>query len=118
MAVMRDLADIGFTLSIDDFGTGYSSLSYLRKFPVNKIKIDRSFVAEITEDRDAEAIANSIISLGHSLGLKVVAEGIETDAQCQHLAERRCDEGQGYLFSRPVSAAGFQDFLTSHSLTS
>jgi EAL domain-containing protein (putative c-di-GMP-specific phosphodiesterase class I) len=89
-------------LAVDDFGTGYSSFSYLKHLPLDALKIDRSFVREVTMSLDDAAITTAIIAMGHALGLHVVGEGIETEAQRQVLLEQGCDEMQGYLFSRPV----------------
>ncbi len=98
------LHDMGVGLAIDDFGTGYSSLSYLRMFPINHLKLDRSFVKEIGEDQDSAAICDATIGLAHSLGLKLVAEGVETEVQCDYLRSKGCDLVHGYLFSRPLPA--------------
>ena len=100
--MLATLRRLGVQLSIDDFGTGYSSLSYLRKFEIDSIKIDKSFVDDIGRDVNADAICDAIIRLGHSLGKRIVAEGVETEVQCEFLRERRCDEAQGYLFARPM----------------
>ena len=102
MATMRDLKLMGLTLSIDDFGTGYSSLSYLRRFPIDVLKIDQSFVHDITDDLNHATLASSIVSLAHILKLKVIAEGVETLIQLDYLRRHHCDEIQGYFFSRPV----------------
>lgn len=102
IALLHELTEMGLLLAIDDFGTGYSSLSYLKSFPIHAIKIDRSFVKEINTDSDNAAIAMAIISMAHSLRLKVVAEGVETGAQLEFLCRQGCDEIQGYLFSPPV----------------
>jgi predicted signal transduction protein with EAL and GGDEF domain len=102
--VLRDLADLGLMLSMDDFGTGYSSLSYLHRFPLRTLKIDRSFVAEIETCKESYEIVQTIVALGHALGMKVIAEGIETKGQVAMLRVLKCDLGQGYLFSRPVNA--------------
>jgi EAL domain-containing protein (putative c-di-GMP-specific phosphodiesterase class I) len=113
----HDLADIvakmsalkahGIGLSLDDFGTGFSSLSYLRQLPLDQLKIDQSFVADMLRSSGAAAIAQTVITLGHSLGLDVIAEGVETDEQRQFLAGLGCDAYQGYLFSRPLPLAAF-----------
>jgi diguanylate cyclase (GGDEF)-like protein len=105
------LNGMGVTISLDDFGTGYSSLSYLRKFPIDRIKIERAFVAEVTTSRGGAALTSAIIAMAHSLGLAVVAEGVETTEQEAFLAERGCDEYQGFLFSRAVTAEEFVRFL-------
>ncbi len=113
LATLRAFADAGIKLSIDDFGTGYSSLSYLKRFPVDELKIDRSFVNDIGLADGNEAIVVAIIAMGHSLGLRIVAEGIETHEQLAFLRAHGCDEGQGYLFSRPVSADEFAQLLVA-----
>ncbi|RSZ57443.1 EAL domain-containing protein [Massilia atriviolacea] len=101
---MRELKAMGISLSIDDFGTGYSSLSALKSFPISTLKIDKSFVRELADNSDDQAIAMAVISLGHMLNLRVIAEGVETEQQCTFLRDNDCDEMQGYLFSRPVPA--------------
>ncbi len=101
---LRDLNGMGVKIAIDDFGIGYSSLSYLRHFPINKLKIDKTFVDSITTDPSNEAISRAIITLAHSLRITVVAEGVETAEQMEMLRVMGCDEAQGYLVSRPVSA--------------
>jgi diguanylate cyclase len=100
--VFDELAALGTELSIDDFGTGYSSLAYLRRLPSRQIKIDRSFVMDLDTCSDALAIVEAVIRLAHALGLAVVAEGVETEAQRDLLRQLQCDEFQGYLFARPV----------------
>ncbi|HEY0846966.1 MAG TPA: EAL domain-containing protein [Noviherbaspirillum sp.] len=100
--VLRELKEMGLRLSIDDFGTGYSSLSYLQRFPVDRLKIDQSFVRDIGADPNDAIIARAIISLGHNLGMSVLAEGVSTAEQLSFLRENGCDEMQGFLFSRPV----------------
>jgi EAL domain-containing protein (putative c-di-GMP-specific phosphodiesterase class I) len=96
------LSELGVRLAIDDFGTGYSSLNYLKRFPIDTVKIDRSFVMEIPTNQDDMAITTAVIAMAHRLDLEVVAEGVETLEQLAFLAEQECEYGQGYLFSRPV----------------
>jgi diguanylate cyclase (GGDEF)-like protein len=112
-SVLRELKMMGVHLAVDDFGTGYSSLSYLRQFPIDVLKIDRSFVNQITADPDDSTIVNAIINMGKSLKHLVVAEGIETQLQRAYLQTQSCAEGQGYLFSRPLAAAQFAQLLQS-----
>ena len=111
IATLDRLSGLGVKLSIDDFGTGYSSLSYLKRFPLDKLKIDQSFVRDIVVDADDWAIASAIISMGHSLRLKVIAEGVELVEQLEMLTAKGCDEVQGYHFSRPVPADDFAELL-------
>jgi len=107
------LRSLGVELSIDDFGTGYSSLAYLKRFPCASLKIDGSFVRDVTTNTDDAAIATAIISLAHNLRMRVIAEGIETDGQRRFLEREQCDAGQGYFFSRPVPPDDFLHFVTS-----
>jgi EAL domain-containing protein (putative c-di-GMP-specific phosphodiesterase class I) len=110
---LEGLRSLGVRVAIDDFGTGYSMLSRLRDFPLDTLKVDRSFVQEIA-NRDEEApIVAATIAMAHSLGLRVVAEGVETDAQLAYLRARSCDVAQGYLLSRPVEADQVEALLTS-----
>jgi EAL domain-containing protein (putative c-di-GMP-specific phosphodiesterase class I) len=102
IAVLSALKQLGITLTLDDFGTGYSNLSYLKRFPLDKLKLDQSFVRDITQSNEALAISQAIITLAHSLHLKVVAEGVESREQLTLLAQRGCDEMQGYFFSKPL----------------
>ena len=103
-ATLHRLKAIGVRIAIDDFGTGYSSLSYLKRFPLDSLKIDRSFVTELPGNQDDASIAQAVITMGHALRLKIVAEGVETEAQLDFLAANACDEMQGYYFARPLSA--------------
>ncbi len=111
VSMLKELKKIGVKLSIDDFGTGYSSLNHLRRFPFDKLKMDMSFVREITTDPGCAAIARTIISLAHNLNLQVIAEGVETKAQLSYLRKQGCDEMQGYYFSKPVPAEEFAQIL-------
>ncbi|MDD5754065.1 MAG: bifunctional diguanylate cyclase/phosphodiesterase, partial [Methylococcales bacterium] len=108
---LTELKKMGIHLSIDDFGTGYSSLSYLKRFPIDTLKIDQSFVKDITTDVDDNAIASTIIAMAHNLRLKVIAEGVETQEQADVLQEKGCDEVQGYFFSRPLTEKGMCQLL-------
>ena len=108
---LRMIKEMGLHVSIDDFGTGYSSLSYLKRFPIDELKIDRSFVDGVPEDPDDAAIVTAIVSMAHSLGLRVVAEGVEQPHHLSFLKDLRCDEYQGYLFSRPLPAAGMRRLM-------
>jgi len=108
---LTQLSALGVRTSVDDFGTGYSSLSYLKKFPISTLKIDRSFIMDIPHDGESAAIARAIVSLGHSLELSIVAEGIETEAQWHFLRALGCQFGQGYMFSRPIPRTEFEDML-------
>jgi diguanylate cyclase (GGDEF)-like protein/PAS domain S-box-containing protein len=111
IATLTQLRALGIELAIDDFGTGYSSLNRLRRMPIQTLKIDRSFISEVTQNADDAAIVSTILSMAHSLNLKVVAEGVETEAQLAFLADRCCDAAQGYLLSRPIAADRFARLL-------
>jgi diguanylate cyclase (GGDEF)-like protein len=115
IAILEQLSAMGVLVSVDDFGTGYSSMSYLRRFPIDKLKIDRVFINEIVSRPEDASIVRAIVSLAHSLRLKVVAEGVETPAQLDFLKSTGCDEYQGYHFSRPLPAAEFERLIRSHS---
>ena len=105
------LKALGVSLSIDDFGTGYSSLSYLKRFPIDKLKIDRAFVKDLPADEQDAAISKSIIALGKSMKLTIIAEGVETEAQREFMIAEGCNEMQGYLFSQPVSSEDLENLL-------
>jgi diguanylate cyclase (GGDEF)-like protein/PAS domain S-box-containing protein len=111
ISTLNALKELGVALAIDDFGTGYSSLSYLKRFPIDKLKIDKSFVDGLPEDQDDAAIATAIIALAHSLKRTVIAEGVETESQRAFLCAHGCDEMQGYLFSKPLPAQQFVELL-------
>jgi len=102
MAVLQKIKALGVTLAIDDFGTGYSSLSYLKRFPIDTLKIDKSFIRDVTEDADSAAIVDAVVAMAHRLSLNVVAEGVETQEQLTFLNIAGCDIVQGYLLGRPA----------------
>ena len=104
IATLNELHEIGVGLALDDFGTGFSSMNYLKQFPLDRLKIDQSFVRDILTSEEDGSITKAIIQLGHSLGLKVIAEGVESERQPEFLRESGCDEPQGYYFSRPIPA--------------
>ncbi|QBG34390.1 sensor domain-containing protein [Litorilituus sediminis] len=110
-AMLTNITNLGVQLAMDDFGTGYSSLSYLRSYPFDVLKIDRSFINEITNSDKDKALINAVVSMSHALNLRVVAEGIETDEQCNYLRKLGCDYGQGYLFSKPITADAMSSLL-------
>jgi diguanylate cyclase len=111
---MKLLHNKGIQFSIDDFGTGYSSLSYIKKFPINKIKIDQSFIKDVLTDLDNKEITKAIIAMSHNLELKVLAEGVETKEQMNFLKDLNCDEMQGYYFSRPINSESFSKLLSGN----
>ena len=112
-ATLKALRSRGIRMAIDDFGTGYSSLSYLRKFSIDALKIDRSFIRQITTHPEETTIVSAMISMGKSLKLRVIAEGVETHEELAFLRAHQCDEAQGYHFSRPVRPQQFAELLAA-----
>jgi EAL domain-containing protein (putative c-di-GMP-specific phosphodiesterase class I) len=112
VVTMQGLRDLGVQIAIDDFGTGYSNLSSLNTFPISRLKIDQSFVRGLPGALGDSAITGAVISLGHQLGLSVIAEGVETAAQMDFLRDRGCDAVQGYFLGRPMPAAAIEELLT------
>jgi EAL domain-containing protein (putative c-di-GMP-specific phosphodiesterase class I) len=104
---LQQIRNLGARVAIDDFGTGFCSFSYLLQYPVDRLKIDQSFVAKSATEPNAATVVRTIVAMSHHLGIKVVAEGVETPEHLKFLARRKCDEAQGYYFSRPVSITGF-----------
>jgi len=115
VSVLKALKNIGVQLAVDDFGTGYSSLSYLRQFPIDSLKVDQSFVHEISSTSDDAPIVSAVISMGNSLNKRVIAEGVETREQLDFLTAAGCEEAQGYYFNRPMVADQFATLLESAS---
>ena len=116
--VLEAISGRGIRLAIDDFGTGYSSMSLMKQFPIDTIKIDRSFVRDLPEDSEDKAIAQAIIGMGKALGMTIVAEGVETIGQEAFLREQACDEMQGFLFSKPVPPRQLEDLLRAEVASS
>jgi EAL domain-containing protein (putative c-di-GMP-specific phosphodiesterase class I) len=114
--VLNELGRHHIRIAVDDFGTGYSSLSYLTQLPIDTLKIDRSFTRNLPHDRDGLAIVRAIVAMGHNLGLRVTAEGVETQEQLAVLRKMRCDEFQGYLFSKPVPAPELIELLRGQTI--
>ena len=111
------LKALGIRLAIDDFGTGYSSLAYLRQFPVDALKIDRSFISGIAASGDSKALIHTLVQLGKTLGLETLGEGIEEEAQLRELQREKCDSGQGFLFARPLEVDAIEELLGVNSPT-
>jgi EAL domain-containing protein (putative c-di-GMP-specific phosphodiesterase class I) len=110
--VLHEIKALGVQLALDDFGTGYSSLSYMRRFPIDTLKVDRSFVSDLTTDPDDASVVTAVINMGRSLHMRVVAEGVETHEQLEFLVKHDCSEAQGYHFSQPLKSEYFADFLS------
>lgn len=113
MGQLQELCELGVKLSIDDYGTGYSSMAQLKRLPVHELKIDKSFVLDLLSNPDDDIIVRSTIELGHNMGLKIVAEGVETEAILDRLDQLGCDIAQGYLLSKPLPPAAFADWLAA-----
>jgi len=111
VTTLKELKSLGIRLSIDDFGTGYSSLNYLKSFPIDTLKIDQSFVRDLSISQEDKAIIHAMIALGHSLNLHVIAEGVETVQQLEYLSEKDSDAVQGFLFSKPLPNDAFKEFF-------
>ena len=113
VSILNELKQFGLSLAIDDFGTGYSSLSYLKRLPIDRLKIDRSFVMDIPHDKDDEAIVSTIIAMAKNLGLTVIAEGVENEDQIHFLIDQACFEVQGFYFSKPIPGTEFSKLYLS-----
>jgi EAL domain-containing protein (putative c-di-GMP-specific phosphodiesterase class I) len=114
--VLQALRELGVSIAIDDFGTGYSSLNYLKRFPITAVKIDRAFVRDLATSEGDAAIVSAVVGIARALKLRVIAEGVETEEQLSFLRRRNCDAAQGYLFSRPVTAATLPNCLAEHPI--
>jgi EAL domain-containing protein (putative c-di-GMP-specific phosphodiesterase class I) len=113
---ISQLKALGIRVAVDDFGTGYSSLAYLRRFQVDILKIDRTFIASMTSSEQSSTLVHSLVQLGKSLGLDTVAEGIEEQQQLEQLRDEQCDTGQGFLYAKPLSPQELMAFLSTHTL--
>ena len=113
LTCLSDLRALGVGIAFDDFGTGFASLSMLKRFPLTRLKLDRSFVQDLQTDQHDAAIVEAVLVMGHSLGLQIIAEGIETSDQANLLTMMRCDEGQGFLYSKPMPAPMFERLLAT-----
>ena len=118
IVTLKYLKNLGLSLSIDDFGTGYSSLSYLKRFPIDVLKIDRSFVQDLHRDKDDAAICAAILAMARQLDLRVVAEGVELEEQLTFLRRHNCDQIQGYLFSKPLMVSEFESLALTNPVSS
>jgi EAL domain-containing protein (putative c-di-GMP-specific phosphodiesterase class I) len=117
-ALLREIREVGVRIAIDDFGTGYSSLTYLHEFPLNALKIDKNFVQSVESRDRGGPISKMIIGLGQNLGLEVIAEGVETEAQLEYMREHGCDVAQGYLYARPESPEDLTPWLQANQCVS
>jgi EAL domain-containing protein (putative c-di-GMP-specific phosphodiesterase class I) len=115
LKILKQLKEFGFSIALDDFGSGYSSLTYLNKLPIDTVKIDREFISQITEETNELHMLSAIIDLSHRLGLRVLAEGVETESQLQYLMKQGCDLAQGYYFCKPMPAAEAEVFIASRN---
>ena len=113
--MLHQIRDLGIEIDMDDFGTGYSNLSYLTRLPISALKIDRSFVSPINEDGANTEIVKTVIALARNLGLRTVAEGIESESQLERLKKLGCDSGQGFLLAKPMGLLDLGDFLSDHA---
>ena len=114
-AALERLAQLGVHLTLDDFGTGYSSLNYLRQYPIGTVKIDRTFLEDVPRSQASATLVETILSMAHSLGKRVVAEGVETMEQLEFLRERRCDVAQGFYLARPLTEAAMTELLQARA---
>jgi len=116
ISTLKDIQSMGVEIALDDFGTGYTSIGHLKQFPISTLKIDQSFIKNLPESNDDTAIVSAVVAMAHNLGLKVVAEGVETEAHLHYLADIRCDMIQGYYFSRPLPETEAVSLLKSAAI--